>query len=76
MNNYFTSPAFWRYLSAKGLAATGTVRANRIENSPLQDMVKMNKGKRGSSDVATDMPSNTTAVHWKDNKVHNFYITW
>ena len=31
-----------------GVAATGTLRANRMENAPLQDIVKLNKEKRGS----------------------------
>ena len=53
------------------VAAIGTVRANRMENAPLLDMVKINKGKRESSDVVTDVYSNITAVRWKDNKVVN-----
>ena len=52
-----------------GVAATGTVRANRMENTPLRGMVKMNKKTRGSSDVVTDVPSYITAIRWKDNKV-------
>ena len=42
-----------------------------MENAPLLDMVKINKGKCGSSDVVTDVYSNITAVRWKDNKVVN-----
>ena len=42
-----------------------------MENAPLLDMVKINKGKRESSDVVTDVYSNITAVRWKDNKVVN-----
>ena len=53
------------------VAAIGTVRANRMENAPLLDMVKINTGKRESSDVVTDVYSNITAVRWKDNKVVN-----
>ena len=44
-----------------GIAATGTVRANRMESVPLRDMTKMNKEKRRSSDVVTDASSNITA---------------
>ena len=58
-----------------GVAATGTVRANRMENAPLRDMVKTNKEKRGSSDVVTDVSSNIAAVRWKDNKVVNAIST-
>ena len=75
MDNYFTSPALLRHLSAIGVAATGTVRANRMDNAPLRDMVKMNKEKYGSSDVITDVFSNITAVRWKDNKVVNTIST-
>ena len=71
MDNYVTNPALLRHLSAMGVATTGTVRANRMENALLQEMVKMNKEKRGSSDVVTDVSSNITAVLWKDNKVVN-----
>ena len=53
-----------RRLSAMGVAATGTVRANRIENAPLRDMIKINKATCGSSDVVTDVSSNITAVRW------------
>ena len=59
-----------------GVVATGTVRANRMENTPLRDMVKMNKEKRGSSDVVTDVSSNITAVRWKDKKVVNAISTF
>ena len=41
------------HLSAIGVAATETVRANRMENAPLGDMVKMNKEKGGSLEVVT-----------------------
>ena len=48
MDNYFTSPAFLRNLSAMGVPATGTVRANQMENAPFRYKVKMNKEKRRS----------------------------
>ena len=35
MNNYFTSPVLLRHLSAMGVASTGMVRANQMENAPL-----------------------------------------
>ena len=69
MDNYFASPALLRNLSTMGVAATGTVRANRMENALLRDMVNMKKEKRGSSDVVTDVFSNINVVRWKDNKV-------
>ena len=58
-----------------GVAATGTVRANQMENAPLRDMIKMNKEKRGSSDVVTDVSSNITILRWKDNRVVNAIST-
>ena len=76
MDNYITSLALLRHLSAMEVAATGMVRAHRVENAPLWDMVKMNKGKHGSSDVFTDVSSNITEVCWKDNKVVNAISTF
>ena len=61
MGNCFRSPALLRHLCAMGIAATGTVRANRMESVPLRDMTKMNKEKRRSSDVVTGVSSNITA---------------
>ena len=69
MDNYFTNPALLRHLSAMRVAVTGTVRANRMENAPLRDMVEIDKEKRGSSDLVTDVSSNITTVRWKNNKV-------
>ena len=71
MDSNFTGLALLRYLSAMGVAATGTVRANQMENVPLRDMVKMNKEKQRSSDMVTDVLSNITAVRWKNHKVVN-----
>ena len=51
------------------MAATGTVRADRMENTPLQALDDMKKKARGSSDVVNDNKSNVTLVRWKDNKV-------
>ena len=47
-----------------------------MENAPLGYMVKMNKKKRGSSNVVTYLSSNMTAVRWKDNKVVNAICTF
>ena len=51
------------------MAATGTVRVNRMENAPLQAVDAMKKEARGSSDVVNDNKSNVTLVRWKDKKV-------
>ena len=59
-----------------GVAATGTVRASRMENAPLRDMLKLEKEKRGLSDVVTDVSSNINAVGWKDNNFVNVIFTF
>ena len=59
-----------------GVAATGTLRANRMENAPLQYIVKLNKEKHGSSDEVTDVSSNITAVRWKGNELVNAISTF
>ena len=62
MDNFFTSPNLLRILKAKGIAATGTVRINRVENAPLRPIKEMEKLERGASDVVTDKNSNLTLV--------------
>ena len=76
MDNFFTSPKLLRYLKSKGIAATGTVRVNWMENAPLKNMKSMKKEKRGSFDVVTDILSTITAIRWKDNKVVNGLSTY
>ena len=55
MDNYFPCPVLLRHMSVIGDAAKGAVRANRMKNAPLRDMVKMNKERSWSSDVFTDV---------------------
>ena len=62
MDNYFTSPVLLRHLSATGVAATGTLRENLMENAALRDMIKMSKEKLRSLDVVIDVSLNITAV--------------
>ena len=69
MDKFFTSPSLLRLLKGNGMAAAGTVRANRTENTPLQGVDDMKEKTRGSSDVVNDNKSNVTLVRWKDNKV-------
>lgn len=75
MNNFFTSPKLLRHLSSKQIAATGTVRTNRFENAPLQDLGRMTKEIRGTLDVVSDLSPNMTTVRWKDNKIVNSVST-
>ena len=68
MDNFFTRPNMLHILKARGIAATGTVTINRVENDPLRPRKEMEKLARGASDVVTDENSNLTLVLWKDNK--------
>ena len=69
MDNVFTSPNLLRILKGKDIAATGTVRINRVKKAPLRPIKEMKKLERGASDVVTDKTSSLTLVLWKDNKV-------
>ena len=73
MDNFFTSPSLLRVLKESGIAASGTVRANRTEKSPLQAVGDMEKQARGISDVFNDKKSNVTFVCWKDKKLVTVY---
>ena len=68
MDNLFTSPNLLRIRKAKGIAATGTVRINRVENAPLRPLKEMKKLERGASDVVTDKNSNLTLVRGRTTK--------
>ena len=74
MDNFFTSPSLLRLLKGNGMAATGIVRANRMENALLQAVDDMKKEARGSSDVVNDNKSNVTLVRWKDNKLVTVFL--
>ena len=60
MDNFFTSPNLLRILRAKGIAATGTVKINRVENAPLRPIKEMKKLESGASNVVTDKNSSLT----------------
>ena len=68
MDNFFTSPNLLRILKAKGIAATGTVRINRVENAPIRPIKEIEQPQRGVSDVVTDKNSSLTLVRWKETK--------
>ena len=53
----------------KGIAATGTVRLNRVENAPLKPTKEMEMLERGSTDVVIDDNAKIAFVRWKDYKV-------
>ena len=54
MDNFFKSPSLLQVLKESGIAATGTVQANRTEKAPLQAVDDMNKQARGISDVVNN----------------------
>ena len=68
-DNFFTSPQLLRSLREKGIAATGTVRLNRVENAPLKPVKEMEKLERGSADVVINDNAKIAFVRWKGNKV-------
>ena len=68
-DNFFTSPQLLHSLREKGIAATGTVRLNRVKNAPLKPVKEMEKLERGSANVAIDDDAKIAFVRWKDNKV-------
>ena len=69
MDNFFTRPNLLRILKARGIATTGTVRINRVENAPLRPINEIERLERGASDVVTDKNNNLTLFRWKDNKL-------
>ena len=70
-DNLFTSLPLVDCLTEKGIACTGTIRANRLENCPVKSVAEMQKMKRGSFDLATDVRNGLTVVRWNDNNVVN-----
>ena len=65
-DNLFTSLKLVDALSAKGIACTGTVRSNRIENCPLKSVSEVNKMERGSFDFAYDSSVGLVVVRWNN----------
>ena len=64
MDNFFASPSLLRILKESGIAATGTVRANKTEKASLQAVDDMKKKARGISDVVNNKKSDVTLVHY------------
>ena len=68
-DNFFTSPQLLRSLTKKGIAATGTVRLNTVENAPLKPVKEMEKLEKRSADVVIDYNARIAFVRWKDTKM-------
>ncbi|GFR63978.1 PiggyBac transposable element-derived protein 2 [Elysia marginata] len=63
--------------TAKGLACTGTIRANRTSDCPLVDMKQLEKQPRGTYDHKSENSTGVLMARWNDNSVvtviSNFY---
>ena len=59
-DNLFTSLKLVDCLTAKQIACTGTIRANRVKNCPLKSVNEMKTLPRGSFDHATLSDGMTT----------------
>ena len=68
-DNLFTSPQLVRSLREKGIAGTGTVRLNGVENAPMKSVKEIKNLERGSADVVIDDNDKIAFVRCKDNKV-------
>ena len=66
-DNIFSSYPLFTELLEKGIAATGTMRSNRILNNPPLCESEMKKKERGTVDFASD--GNVVVCAWLDNKV-------
>ena len=72
-DNFSTTPQLPRSLREKGIVATGIVLWNRVENSPLKPVNKMEKLKRGSADVVLDDNAKIAFARWRENKLVLLY---
>ena len=76
-DNLFSSVTLVEELAAKGLACTGTIRANRISDCPLIDIRHIEKQPRVTYDHKCDNSRGVVMARWNDNSVvtviSNFY---
>jgi len=68
-DNFFTGMNLLHFLSGKNILATGTVRANRVDNCPLLSVDKMKKANRGTYDYRLDSTTGIIVTRWNDNSV-------
>ena len=64
MDNYFTSLSLMDTLTQENLFAIGTIRSDRVEKAPLQDL---RKSSCGSFCSLTESQGNILLVRWNDN---------
>jgi YD repeat-containing protein len=68
-DNFFTSLRLIDRLTELQIGATGTVRANRIENCPVDAQEIVKKKPRGSYDYRYDDSGKFVVIRWNDNSV-------
>ena len=64
MDNYFTSLSLMDTLTQENSFAIGTIRSDRVEKAPLQDL---RKSSRGSFCSLQESQGNILLVRWNDN---------
>jgi hypothetical protein len=67
-DNYFSSHNLLKILQEKGFRATGTVRENRTNQSPIMPCKEMQKNQRGFYDYSFEENDEILYVRWNDNK--------
>ena len=70
-DNLFTSLRLVDELSKLGIACTGTIRSNRVEDCPLKPVKEMSKTERGTYNKAYDANNGLVVVRWNDNNIVN-----
>ena len=68
MDNYFTSLHLMNTLSNNGLFCVGTIRNDRTEKAPLQDI---SKAERGTYCAVEDKENGISLLRWHDNSQVN-----
>lgn len=70
-DNLFSSLRLVDELTSIGIACTGTIRSNRVEDCPVMSVKDMQKTPRGTYDYAYDKGSGLIVVRWNDNNIVN-----
>lgn len=64
VDNFFNSLPLMETLRANNIYCIGTIRSDRIENAPLTDLTKQ---QRGTSHVLKETKTNLVLIRWHDN---------
>jgi len=68
-DNFFSSLTLVDHLTQSGIAYTGTIRENRMQNCPLMAKKDLAKTTRGECDYRQDVANDLVVVKWHDNAV-------